>query len=85
LLPTGQEIEKQVEELLMFWDGPAKVERLHAHVEAQTAGSVTDLLCSFVGERAWAPVGFRDAKNQVGRGDAVANGIKNAGGMPRTP
>jgi hypothetical protein len=38
LLPTGQEIEKQVEELLMFWDGPAKVERLHAHIEAQTAG-----------------------------------------------
>jgi hypothetical protein len=80
LLPIGQEIGKQVEELLMFWDGPAKSERLRARVEAQIAGQVTDLLCPFVeGKTAWASVGFRDAKNQVDRGDAVENGIKNAG------
>jgi hypothetical protein len=41
---------------------------------------VTDLLRPFVeGETAWALVGFRDAKNRVGRRNAVANGIKNTG------
>jgi hypothetical protein len=87
LLPTGQEIEKQVKELLTFWDGPAKGEQSRAQVKAQTAGEVTDLLCPFVkGKTAWALVSFRGTKS--GRQSQCCckwHQPRMQGQMPRTP
>lgn len=79
LPPAGQETQQQLEELLAFGDGPADSERSRTDVIAEVAGRVADLLGPFVeSETAWAPIVFRDAKNQVSRSNAIANGVKDA-------
>ena len=64
LVPLGQEINKQIQELLAFGNWPAESESSRAHVGAQIAGQVRDFLRPFVkGETAWATVILGDAKN----------------------
>ena len=64
LVPLGQEIDKQIQELLAFGNWAAEGENSRAHVEAQIAGQVRDLLRPFVeGETAWATVVLGDAEN----------------------
>ena len=47
-VPTGQESDKQIEELLASGNGPAEGESSGAYVEAQIVGQATDLLGPFV-------------------------------------